>query len=114
MKPKKAQEKEHPNDVPSLTVMKKAIIGVVAVATIGLLPVIWRKARTVREHCERMAAKCRRMMDAEAGGTRVRRERVTGQPSGSADQFGVGAAQARAREHSERRRRRPVVAASAG
>ena len=71
--------------------MKKSIIGLVAVAaTIGLLPVIRRKAHKVREHCEQMAAKCKQMMaqsgaDPEAAGMREHSEATAAQVGGRSE-----------------------------
>ncbi len=50
-------------------VMKKAIFGLAAVgAVIGLGPVVKRRiGRTIREHCQQMAAKCKQMMAGQSG-----------------------------------------------
>ena len=63
-----------------------------------------------------MAAKCKQMMaqsgaGAEAAGMHEHSEQMTAQHNEKMDQFGVRAAEARAREHSEARLRRSVVAA---
>ena len=49
--------------------MKKLIIALAAIgAVLALRPVVTRKARSMREHCEQMAAKCKQMMGQSGGG----------------------------------------------
>lgn len=62
--------------------MKKAIVGLVAIAAvIGLLRVVWRKAHKMREHCEQMAAKCKQVMAQDGGGDEALGMREHPQPA---------------------------------